>query len=174
MRRLIALSAVFVLCASAGPARSEPLPQMLLLIEGVENDADARIVAAALARVPSVKILTHRRGGWLEVTAVALEGAKWDLGDLAKAVAAARSPAGPQARGTFVALKLKDGGAKVTGAFIDKVQAACAKLSGVDAKKCTVTKAKVALVKLSEQRGARWSEIQPALPEWEPAESLGR
>src|SRR5262249_11229087 len=98
-----------------------------------------------------------------------LRGATYDLGDLAQTVAGTKTP--NQAKGTPTAsllLTYKERDHEATLSLARHLETICAKLKGVDAKKCRLdTQKKEVQIKLHDKGGAKLADIKTAFPRFD-------
>jgi hypothetical protein len=134
--------------------------EVLLRIDGIQNEADADVIAKALANIESVKIATKPTKEKPE-TRIALDLAKTDLGQLARAVAEAKISKGPASTTLILGYARLDASALADEAFLPpRVEPALAKLAGLEAKKCSFDfKNQLLFVKLDDKGGAKLADI---------------
>jgi hypothetical protein len=154
------LMTIGLLALWAGFSRAD---EVLLRIDGIQNNADADVITKALANIESVKIATKPTKEKPE-TRIALDLAKADVGQLARAVAEAKTPsrdkAAPSATLVLGYARL-DASALADEVYLPpRVEPALAKLAGVEAKKCSFDfKKQLLLVKLDDKGGAKLADI---------------
>jgi len=158
-------AAALAVLAIAVPTRAE---QVTLRIEGVHADADGDAIAKALAELPTVKVATTPTKE--KPTAVlTCDVEKTDVGEIAKSVAAAKTPnrdEGVPSAILVLGYERLDGSAAADEVYLPKkVDAAFAKLKGVDAKQCKLdTKQKQLLIKLDDKGGAKLADVKAGFP----------
>jgi hypothetical protein len=165
MSKLAMTAAVLVALAWASGGRAE---QVTLHFEGVQQDAVGRAIADALAKLPSVKLpgkLTKEN----PTAAVAFDPKETDVGEMARAVAGVKQPDPDQgAPATILVLRYErlDANPLADDVFLPKVvEAAFAKLKGVDAKKCKLdTKQKELQIRLDPKGGAKLADLKAGFP----------
>ena len=166
MKNLLRVAAALAIIAGAVQARAEELTQVTLRIDGVNSDEDGLAIMHALRRVPNMKVANRPSAENPTVILVPLQGAKYDLGDLARAVAGTRMPV--QAKGTpsaALALTYKEPDGEAVASLGRDLETICAKLKGVDARKCQFdTSKKEIQIKLDDKGGARLADIKAAFP----------
>src|SRR5262249_44968123 len=136
MKALFPVAALLAVLMGPLQARADQIEQVTLRLEGVHSDKDGAAIMAALARVPSIKVASRPTAQNPTVILVSLDGARYDLGDLARAVAGTQTP--NRARGAPSAallLTYKAGDGKAAALARD-LETTCTKLNGVDAGKC--------------------------------------
>jgi hypothetical protein len=166
MKVLLIVAAALALLTVPLQARAYQIEQVTLRIEGVHTDEDGVAIMDALAQVPNIKVATRPTAQNPTVILVALEGAKYDLGDLARTVAGTKTPnrlKGAPSAALVLTYKARDGEAAASRAR--DLKTICAKLEGVDAKKCQLdTQKKEFQIKLDDKGGAKLADIKKALP----------
>jgi len=160
----MAMAAMAVLVAAA-PARAD---QVTLRIDGIHADADGEAIAKALTDVASVKVTTAATKE-KPMAVVTFDAKKTDVGDIAQAVAATKTPnreKGAPAAILILGYERLDGSAAADEQYLPKkVEAAVEKLKGVDAKGCKLDfKQKQLLIKLDEKGGAKLADIKAGFP----------
>jgi len=165
MQFLIATALSILPTAPASPP-DRGITQVLLRIEGIHADEDGAAVEKALSSIPNVKTVNRPSPTKPTIIVVPLMGANYDVGDLAKTVANTKTP--NRAKGApgavlVLSYKLREG---TTAEELAKVfEPACAKLKGVDAKRCRLdAEAKKLHIRLSDEGGAKLAEIKAAFP----------
>jgi hypothetical protein len=154
---------IMLICAVA--VRAE---QVTLRFEGIHADADGEAVAKALADVASVKVSTTPTKE-KPTAVVTFEVKKTDVGDMAQAVAATKTPNREKsAPATILVLGYErlDGSAAADEQYLPKkVEAAVEKLKGVEGKACKIDfKEKHLLIKLDDKGGAKLADIKAGFP----------
>jgi hypothetical protein len=166
MKHLRMPATVLAIFAGAVLARADGVTQVTLRIDGVHNDEDGVAIAAALSRIPNIKLATRPTAQNPTVIIAPLERAGYDLGDLARAVAGTQTP--NRAKGTPSAALVFTYQEYVGGAaapLVRDLQTTCARLAGVDAKKCRFDVQKQEFqIKLDDHGGARQADIQAVFP----------
>ena len=146
--------------------RADQITQLTLPIAGVYNDDDGVAIIDALRQVPNIKVANRPTAKNPFTTLAPLDGATYDIGDLARAVAAAKTPnraKGPPSAWLVLSYKGRDSAAEEAMALT--LEPTCTKLKGVDAKRCKLdTQEKKVLLKLDDNGGAKFSEIMAAFP----------
>jgi hypothetical protein len=165
MKILLTVAAALGLLTGPLQARADQIEQVTLRIEGVHTDEDGMAIMNALAKVPNIKVATRPTAQNPTVILGPLEGAKYDLGDLARKVAGTQTPnrrKGAPSAALVLTYKERDGEA---AALARDLKTICAKLEGVDAKKCRLdTQNKEVQIKLDDRGGAKLADIKKALP----------
>jgi copper chaperone CopZ len=165
VKRNAMTGAALAVLAFAVPTRAE---QVTLRIEGVHANADGDAIAKALSELPTVKVTTTPTKE--KPTAVlTFDMEKTDLGEMANAVAATKTPnrdKGAPAAILVLGYERLDGSAAADEVYLPKkVDAAFAKLKGVEEKQCKLdTKQKQVLIKLDDQGGAKLADIKTGFP----------
>jgi hypothetical protein len=166
MKKLLAIGAGLAILACCLPARADQITQVTIRIAGVYNDDDGVAIMDALRQVPNIKVANRPTAKNPFTTLVPLDGATYDVGDLARAVAAAKTPnraKGPPSAWLVLSYKGRDRAAEEALALT--LEPTCSKLKGVDAKRCKLdTQQKKVLLKLDDNGGAKFSEITAAFP----------
>jgi hypothetical protein len=164
MKVLLMLAAALAFLAEPLPAHAEQIEQVTLRLEGVHSDEDGVAIMDALARVSNIKVATRPTAQNPTVILVPLEGATYDLGDLARTVAGTKTPNRPKGAPSAALLltyKARDSEA----ALARDLETTCAKLKGVDAKKCRLdTQKKEFQIKLDDKGSAKLADIKSAFP----------
>jgi hypothetical protein len=142
--------------------------QATLRMEGIHADADGDAIAKALADVASVKVTTTATKE-KPTMVLTFDAKKTDLGDMAQAIAAAKTPNREKGAPTAILVlgyERLDGSAAADEQYLPKkVEAAVAKLKGVDAKECKAdTKNKQLLITLDAKGGAKLADIKSGFP----------
>src|SRR5262249_54899351 len=142
------------------------ITQVTLRIDGVHSDEDGVAIVDALRQVPNIKVATRPTTKNPTVIVVPLEGAKYDLGDLARTVAGTKTPNRDKgAPSTALLLTYKERDGEAAAALARDLKTTCARLKGVDAKKCRFdTQKKEFQIKLDDKGGAKLADIKKALP----------
>jgi hypothetical protein len=151
----------------AGPptARADEMEQITLRLQGVHSDEDGVIIMEALARVPNIKVATRPTAQNPTAIVGPLDGAKYDLGDLARTVAAARTPNRAKGAPSTALLLSYQADGERTEALARNLESICAKLKGVDSKNCRFDAQKKEFqIKLDDKGGAKLSDIKAAFP----------
>jgi hypothetical protein len=164
MKNLLMLAAALAILAGPAPARADEISQVTLRIEGVHSDEDGVAIMDALRQVQNIKVATRPTAQNPTVIVVPLEGAKYDLGDLARTVAGTKTPnrdKGAPSAALLLTYKERDGEA---AALARDLKTTCAKLKGVDAKKCRFDTQKEFQIKLDDKGGAKLADIKVAFP----------
>jgi hypothetical protein len=165
MKVLLAVAAALAALTGPPQARADQIEQVTLRLEGVHGDEDGVAIMDALARVPNIKVARRPTAQNPTAVLVPLEGAKYDLGELARTVAGTRTP--NRAKGAPSAallLTYKEGGGEAA-ALARGLETVCAKLKGVDAKKCRLDmKRRELQIKLDDKGDAKLADIKAAFP----------
>jgi len=166
MKVLLIVAAALVLITMPLQASAYQIEQVTLRLEGVHTDEDGVAIMGALAQVPNIKVATRPTAQNPTIILVALEGAKYDLGDLARTVAGTKTPNRLQgAPSAVLLLTYKERDDEAAAARARDLKTICPKLEGVDAKKCQLdTQKKEFQIKLDDKGGAKLADIQKALP----------
>jgi hypothetical protein len=145
---------------------AEPTTQVTLRIEGIHQKEDGVAVATALSQVPNIKVATFPTPENPTVILVPLDGAKYDLGDLAHAITGAKTPnRGKGAPSAALLLTYKADDAQAVLLMAKDLDTICAKLKGVAAKGCKLDTEKRELqIKLDDLGGATLAQIRTAFP----------
>jgi len=163
----VAIPAAILALAAPATTGAQQIPMVKLRIEGIRSDEDAKAVMDALIHMPNAKVANRLTVRDPVVLVGPLQGAKWDLGQLAQTVAEAKTPS--RSKGVPSASLILTCSAKRDEALARNLEATCAKLKGVDAKKCKLDpKRKEVHIKLDDRGGAKWAEIKAAFPGLEP------
>jgi hypothetical protein len=161
-----------LLDASKPPAKrkdkneqADSITQVTLRIGGVHSDEDGVAIAQALSQIPNIKVATRPTAQNPTVIVGPLTGAKYDLGELAQAVAGTKTPSRVKgAPSTALLLTYKERDREAT----ENLETICAKLKGVDAKKCRLdTQKKEVHIKLDDKGGAKLADIKTAVPSFD-------
>jgi len=166
MKILLILAAALAILAGPAQARAGEITQVTLRIDGVHSDEDGVAIMDALAQVPNIKVATRPTAQNPTVILVPLEGANYDLGDLARKVAGTktrnRAKGAPSAA---LVLTYKERDSEAAAARARDLRTICANLEGVDAQKCQLdTRKKEFQIKLDDKGGAKLADIKKALP----------
>ena len=155
----VAIPAAILALAVQSTTRAQQIPMVKLRIEGIRSDEDAKAVMDALIHVPNTKVANRLTVRDPVVLVGPLQGAKWDLGQLAQTVAEAKTPSrakGVPSASLILTYKGQSDSAKREEALAQNLEATCAKLKGVDAKKCKLDpKRKEVYIKLDDKGGAK-------------------
>jgi copper chaperone CopZ len=153
----IAMFAVFGLLLGASTALAEPVK---FKVSGVLCPGCAGAVTNAVVTLPAVKIKEDPSKA-KPILVLDIDTKKSDVGDVAKAIAAAETPhKDTEAPGATLIIEVK----ALTDANAKKVGDALSKVKGVDAKASKgVVAEKAIYVKLSDEGGAKLAEIKKAL-----------
>jgi hypothetical protein len=167
MKKLLALATGVAILACRLPARADQVTQVTLRIDGVHDDDDGIAIMEALRRVPNIKVANRPTFKDPSMTLVPLDGASYDVGDLARAVSSAKTPnraKGPPS--AWLVLNYRGGeDRKAEVALAHSLELTCSKLRGVDAKRCKLdTQRKEVHLKLDDKGGARLADITAAFP----------
>ena len=167
-----AFVSAFVLAALAGG--DEPplgkMPMVTLRIDGVHDEADGRAILSALEHIPNIKVATRPTPSKPLVLLGPLRGATFDLGDLARTVAATQTTGQRAAPSAALVLFYKHHRdvAPTEARLGQSLEATCRKLKGVDAAKCRVDAARKEVhIQLDGKGGAKWAEVKEAFPDLE-------
>jgi hypothetical protein len=161
------LMAAAALATVAGPvqARADRITQVTLRIDGIHGDEDGVAIVSALSKVPNIKVATRPTVRNPTVILVPLEGAKYDLGDLARTVAGTKTPnraKGAPSAALLLTYEGLDGGSAALARDLKRI---CARLKGVDAKRCRLdTQRKELQIKLDDKGGAKLADIKATFP----------
>jgi hypothetical protein len=145
-------------------AGSDHITQVTLRIEGIHSQSDGRAIATALSKIPNVKVANSPTTKDPTVIVVPLQGARYDLGDLARVVADTKTPNRPKgAPAAALVLRFETQSA----ATLERsLEARCAKLRGVEAKESRIDSRKKEIhIRLDGKGGARLEEIKAAFPD---------
>src|SRR5260370_22264032 len=137
MKALLTITAALALLLEPKQVRADQIEQVTLRLEGVHTDEDGVAIMDALAKVPNIKVATRPTAQNPTVILVPLEGANYDIGDLARTVAGRKTPnrrKGDSSAVLVLTYKERDG--EAAAALARDLKTICAKLEGVDAKKC--------------------------------------
>jgi hypothetical protein len=157
----LTLSAILAL---PSPAPAGDITQVTLWIEGIHTKEDGRFITERLSRVPNAKVANAPTPGEPEVVVVPLEGATYDVGDLAIVVAQSPTPnrkKGPPSATLVLRSRVS------TESFLQvtrNMRELLANVKGVDASQSDATKSKTLHIKLDDKGGAKLSEIKAAFP----------
>jgi hypothetical protein len=167
MKKLVAATTALAILACCLRAQADQISQVTLRIDGVHDDNDGIAIMDALRQLPNIKVANRPTAKDPSTALVPLDGASYDIGDLARAVAAAKTP--NRAKGPPSAwLVLSYKGHEERGmeeALARSLELSCSKLKGVDAKKCRLdTKRKEVRLKLDDVGGAKLADITAAFP----------
>jgi hypothetical protein len=166
MKNLLMAAAALAILAGVAQAQADQLTQVTLRIDGVHSDEDGVAIAAALSQVPNLKVATRPTAQNPTVIVVPLDGAKYDLGELARTVAGAKTPnraKGAPSASLLLTYKERDDDAAAAPAR--SLKTICARLEGVDAKKCQLdVQRKEVQIKLEDRGGAKLADIKAAFP----------
>src|SRR5262249_50345518 len=167
MKNLLLTAAALVILAVPAQGANE-VTQLTLRIDGVHSDEDGTAIMNAIRKIPSVKVAIRPTTRNPIAMVVPLRGANYDVGDLARAVAKAQTPnraKGAPSAALVLSYKSRKGRTVTENSLARTLAATCAKLKGVDAKKCKLdTGRKEVHVKLDDKGGAKLSEIKAAFP----------
>jgi hypothetical protein len=168
MKRFLKPAVVLAVLAGSAGARAEPLPMVRLKIDGIHTDEDGRAVGEALRQVPNAKVATLPTTKDPTMLVCGLRGATFDVGDLARAVAKAKTPnrdKGAPSATLLLRYKSPAADAESEEALAGRVEKALAQVNGVDAKKSTLDARQKRLeVKLDDRGDARLADIKAAFP----------
>jgi hypothetical protein len=166
---LFALAVMGILGLASPPAPPNGIAQVSLHIDGVHTDADGAAVMDALRIIQNMKVAQRPTAKNPVAVVVPLDGAKYDLGDLARTVASAKTPnrtKGAPSAALILRVKSSDGGADALAKTFEKT---CASLKGVDARKCRLdSEKKEARIALTAEGGAKLADIMAAFPGFSP------
>ena len=166
MKSLLMAAAALGFFTAPLQARADGIEQVTLRLEGVHTDEDGEAIMDALKQVPSLKVASRPTAQNPTVILVSLEGAKYDVGDLARTVAGAKTPKrakGAPSAALLLTYKARDG--EAAAALARDLETTCAKLKGVDAKKCRLdTERREFQIKLDDKGDAKLADIKAAFP----------
>jgi hypothetical protein len=166
MKNLLMAAAALAILTGPVQTRADQIAQVTLRIDGVHSDEDGVAIAAALSQVPNIKVATRPTAQNPTVIVVPLEGAKYDLGDLARTVGGTKTP--NRAKGapsTALLLTYKERDGEAAASLARDLKTICAKLEGVDSKKCQLDiQKKEFQIKLDDKGGAKLADIKAAFP----------
>jgi hypothetical protein len=168
MKRFIKSAVVLAVLAGSAGARAEPLPMVRLKIDGVHTDDDGRAVGEALRHVPNAKVAIFPTTKDPTMLVGGVRGATFDVGDLARAVAEAKTPnrdKGTPSATLLLRYKPPAVDAESEEALAGRVEKALAQVKGVDAKKSKLDARQKRLeVKLDDRGDAKLADIKAAFP----------
>jgi hypothetical protein len=166
MKTLLMAAAALAFLIGPVQARADQMEQVTLRIEGVHTDEDGVAIMDALAQVPDIKVATRPTAQNPTIILAPLEGAKYDLGDLARTVAGTKTTNRLKgAPSAALLLTYKEPDSEAAAARARDLKMICAKLEGVDAKKCQLDAQKKELqIKLDDKGGAKLADIKKAFP----------
>src|SRR5262249_38304760 len=145
MKNLLLTAVVLALQVAPSQARAGHITQVTLRIDGVHSDEDGAAILKAIREIPSLKVAIRPTTKNPVAIVVPLRGASYDVGDLARAVADARTPnrdKGAPSAALVLSYKPREGGTVTEESLARTLEAVCAKLKGVDAKKCKLDAAR--------------------------------
>lgn len=165
MKVLLMVPVALAFLAGPPKARADEMEQITLRLKGVHSDEDGVTIMEALARVPNIKVATRPTTQNPTVILVPLDGAKYDLGDLARTVAAARIPNRAKEAPSAALLLSYQADGERAAALARNLETICAKLKGIDAKNCRFDAQKKELeIKLDDKGGAKLVDIKSSFP----------